>query len=94
MNAWKAHMLARNLKYDSFPRTGETWYAKYHFCFVKKLHEGLFSNQDAWEKARAHHAALQKLGCFDELCVCSPNEWTSLRRTSTRASFSGPRTHS
>ena len=36
---------------------------------VKKLHEGLFSNQDAREKARAHHAALQKLGCFDELCA-------------------------
>ena len=67
VNAWKAHMLARNLKYDSIPRTGETCYAKSFFRFVKKLHEGLFSNQDAWEKARAHHAALQKPGCFDEL---------------------------
>ena len=28
LNAWKAHMLARNLKYDSFPRTGETCYAE------------------------------------------------------------------
>ena len=45
VNAWKAHKLARNLKYDSFPRT------------------------DAWEKARAHHAALEKLGCFDEQCA-------------------------
>ena len=68
VNAWKAHMLARNLKYDSFPRTRETCYAESNF-FVKKLHEGLFSNQDAWEKARAHHAALLKLGSFDELCA-------------------------
>ena len=62
-------MLARNLKYDSFPRTGETCYAKSSFCFVRKLHEGFFFNQDAREKATAHHAALQKLGCFDELCA-------------------------
>ena len=61
-------MLARNLKNDSFLRTGETC-AKSNFCCVKKLHEGLFSNQDAWEKARLHHAALQKQGCFDELCA-------------------------
>ena len=69
MNAWKAHKLARNLKYDSFPRTGETCNAKSFFCFVKKLHEGSFSNQDACVTARAHHAAFQKLGCFDELCA-------------------------
>ena len=29
----------------------------------------MFSNQDAWEKARAHHVAIQKLACFDEPCA-------------------------
>ena len=46
VNAWKAHILARNLKYDSFSRTGQTRYAQTYFCFVKKLTEGLFSNQE------------------------------------------------
>ena len=60
-------MLARNLKYDSCPRTGETCCAWSYWEFVKGLHEGLFSNQDAWEKAEAHHVAIQKLACFHEL---------------------------
>ena len=36
-----SHVLARNLKYDSFPRIGETCCARSHWRFVKKLHEGL-----------------------------------------------------
>ena len=28
VNAWKAHMLSRTLKYDSFPHTGKTCYAR------------------------------------------------------------------
>ena len=30
---------------------------------------GRVFNQDAWEKARAHHVAIQKLACFDEPCA-------------------------
>ena len=77
VNAWKAHKLARNLKYNSLPRTGETCNAKSFFCFVKKLHEGLFSNQDAWEKARAHHAALQKLRLLRR-AVCNARQRSGL----------------
>ena len=61
-NAWKAHVLARNLKCDSFPRTGETWYARSHWEGVKKLHEGVLSNQ-----CEAHHCHPE--ACFDELCA-------------------------